>query len=80
MAAHWETLYQKALQEIYPEEARDACALARRAINERLTGLNGHGVPIEKERENLREALRQLVIHEENRRRSAQTTDSTPVA
>jgi len=80
MAAHWETLYKKALQAVHVDDARDACALARRAINERLTELKGASVPIEKERENLREGLRQLFIHEENRRRSAETTDSTPVA
>jgi hypothetical protein len=80
MAAHWETLYQKALLEVHAHEARDACALARRAINERLTGLSGRSVSIEKKRELLRDALRQLLIHEENLRRSAETPDSLPVA
>jgi hypothetical protein len=80
MAAHWETLYQKALLEVQADDARDACALARRAINERLTGLTGRSVSIEKERELLRDALRQLVIHEESRRRLTETPDSPPFA
>jgi hypothetical protein len=80
MAAHWETLYQRALQEVYADEARHACDLARRAINERLTELCGRTVPIEKEREYLRDALRQLVIHEENRRQLVEQPSSPPVA
>ena len=68
MPAEWEELYRQALQELAAERVCVACERARRAINDRLIELAAHTTHSEKERERLFEALRGLVIHEQNLR------------
>jgi len=66
MLPEWETLYEKAMQELNAGELAEACEQARHAINDRLTSLAGQGLALEEERERLYEALRALLIHEHN--------------
>lgn len=68
MPAEWERLYREAFQETDAQKVVELCDRARRAINDRLTELAGQSAAAEKEREELFEALRSLLIHEYSRR------------
>jgi len=68
MPAEWEQLYREAFQELDAENLPELCDRARRAINERLMELSAQTLAAEKEREQLFEALRTLLIHEYQRR------------
>ena len=68
MPTEWEKLYREAVQELDHEKLPEMCDRARRAIDDRLTDLAGQMIATEKEREQLFEALRNLVIHEYQRR------------
>ena len=68
MPAEWERLYREAFQELDAEKVPEICDRARRAINDRLTELAGERLTAEKEREQLLEALRKLLLHEHQRR------------
>jgi hypothetical protein len=63
MPTDWQRLYEAALHENDPTKVAEACERARRAINEQELALardEAHlGI-----REELAEALRQLVLHE----------------
>ncbi len=66
MPLEWEMLYREALHEQDDERVPEICDRARRAINDRLTELAGQRIATEKEREQLYDALRRLLIHENN--------------
>jgi len=68
MPSEWEQLYREAFQELDAEKLPELCDRARRAINERLMELSAQTLAAEKEREQLFEALRTLLIHEYQRR------------
>lgn len=68
MPAEWERLYREAFQELDAEKLPELCDRARRAINDRLLELAAQNIAAEKEREQLFEALRALLIHEYQRR------------
>ncbi len=68
MLANWERLYREAFQELDAEKVPEICEQARRAINDRLTELAAQRSAAETEREQLFEALRNLLIHEYQRR------------
>ena len=68
MPLEWEMLYREALDERDDEMLPEVCDRARRAINERLTELAKQKIAAEKEREQLYDALRRLLIHENNLR------------
>jgi hypothetical protein len=63
--SEWETLYREALREQDTENVAEVCERARRAINDRLIELAAQKTTLEKEREQLFEALRRLLIHEQ---------------
>ena len=64
MPLEWKMLYREALHEQDDEKVHEICDRARRAINERLTELAAKRIAIEEEREQLYDALRRLLIHE----------------
>jgi hypothetical protein len=68
MPAEWEQLYREAFQELDAEKVPELCDRARHAINDRLMELAAQAIAAGKEREQLFEALRALVIHEYKRR------------
>ncbi|MFZ3262962.1 MAG: hypothetical protein WA172_03095 [Terriglobales bacterium] len=68
MGAEWERLYREAFQEFDAEKVPELCDCARRAIHDRLIELSAQTTAAGKEREQLFEALRQLLIHEYKRR------------
>lgn len=68
MSAEWERLYREAFQELDAEKVPVICERARRSINDRLIELAAQNKAIEKERGELLEALRNLLIHEYQRR------------
>jgi len=63
MSTDWTTPYRAALQEQDPAKLPDLCERARRAIHDRTLEL-GTKAAAAPEREQLEEALRQLVMHE----------------
>jgi len=71
MLREWKRLYREALRQRTSEKAAEVCERARRAINDRLIELAAEGSAAEKEREQLLEALRNLLIHETKLRRSS---------
>lgn len=64
MPLEWEMLYRDALHEQDDERVPEVCNRARRAINERLSELAAQKIAAEEEREQLYDALRRLLIHE----------------
>ena len=68
MPAEWEQLYREAFQELDAEKVPELCDRARHAINDRLMELAAQAIAAGKEREQLFEALRALLIHEYKRR------------
>jgi uncharacterized protein HemY len=64
MPLEWEMIYREALREQDDEKVHEVCDRARRAINDRLTELAAQKIAAEKEREQLYDALRRLLIHE----------------
>jgi len=61
----WHTAHQAALRERDPAKVAEACEYARAQINHRILELTAeHTPPTAPEREEMEEALRQLVIHE----------------
>jgi hypothetical protein len=69
MVETWEQLYRSAFQELDAEKVPGLCDQARIAINQRLTKISARtAAGEEKERDQLFEALRSLLIHEHTRR------------
>jgi hypothetical protein len=69
MSETWEQLYRSAFQELDAEKVPALCDRARIAINQRLTKISARtATGDEKERDQLFEALRSLLIHENTRR------------
>jgi hypothetical protein len=65
MAIDWRTAFEAALREHDPAKVGNACDRARTLINDRnFELLREHPLTSAVEREELDEALRQLVIHE----------------
>jgi hypothetical protein len=60
----WEEVYGEALRETDRAKVADACERARYTINERLTEMAAAKIAMEKEREQLHEALRELLLHQ----------------
>jgi hypothetical protein len=68
MPETWEQLYRSAFQELDAEKVPALCDRARIAINQRLTKISARtATGDEKERDQLFEALRSLLIHENRR-------------
>ena len=65
MSAKWQKLYRQALQELDPEKVAEACECARHAINDRIMESPPPTLAGTEEREQLREALRELFVHEQ---------------
>jgi hypothetical protein len=68
MSAEWERLYREAMQELDVDKLTDLCERARASINARLLDLAARSIEIDKEREELFQALRSLLFHEQQRR------------
>jgi hypothetical protein len=64
MPSGWKTLYREALHEHDDEKVTEVCERARRAINGRLSELAAQKIAAEEEHEQLYDALRRLLIHE----------------
>jgi hypothetical protein len=60
----WEEVYGEALQEMDGAKVADACERARYTINERLAEMAAAKIAMEEEREQLHEALRELLLHQ----------------
>ena len=63
MSTDWRMRYDSALGECEPAKVSDACDLARRAINDRVLELSKRAAA-DPERQELEEALREILIHE----------------
>jgi hypothetical protein len=70
MPTDWERLYAEAFHELDPEKVPELCDRTRHAINERLIELSAPTISAQaqKEREQLFEALRKLLLYEYERR------------
>jgi hypothetical protein len=68
MPAEWDRLYREAMQELDVDKLTEICEHTRASINARLLDLAGLSIGIEKEREELFQALRGLLVHEQQRR------------
>ena len=68
MSSEWERLYAEALQELDAERVPELCDRARRALNNRLVERAGDKTADPAEREQLFEALRNLLLYEYERR------------
>ena len=68
MSAEWQRLYRDAFQELDAEKVSVICERARRSINDRLIELATQNKAIGKERGELLESLRNLLIQEYQRR------------
>lgn len=65
MSLDWKAAYDAALRERDPAKVSEACDRARILINDRALDLVTQGLTMDSpEREELHEALRQLLIHE----------------
>ena len=61
----WRTAFEAALRERDPAKVGEACEYARERINHRILELTAeHAPPHSPEREEMEEALRQLVVWE----------------
>lgn len=65
MPAKWEKLYRQALQEQDPQKALEACDRARRAILDCLLESPPPTPVGQRLRERLRQAAREIFIHEQ---------------
>lgn len=70
MPTEWERLYAQTFHELDAEKVPDLCDRARRALNGRLVELSAPKITVrtQKDREQLFEALRNLLLYEYERR------------
>ena len=64
MPTEWRRLFEVALQESDPAKITEVCEQARRAIHEQELALTHGDGAYSRRKEELHEALRQLLIHE----------------
>jgi hypothetical protein len=69
MPETWEQLYRLAFKELDAGKVPELCDQTRVAINQRLTRISSHTSALDqKERDQLYQSLRSLLIYENNRR------------